>query len=182
MIFSDVMMDADAQLLGLGMTAWLRSQQWQRSCKWWKFFGGIGGQQEGENRRWVSVNNTPQKSNELIRKIAIFLRVPLPAFQGPSFWGPPAVRFRECNCFCWKGGRNRPHICTHSCMHIIDVSSWLLLAQEVQVNQTLFIGTLPKTNGWWRIPKMMGLGKPEKVTPFKTWAIFRYQFVRFLGW
>lgn len=30
MIFSDVIMDADAQLLGLGMTAWLRSQQWQR--------------------------------------------------------------------------------------------------------------------------------------------------------
>ena len=37
--------------------------------------------------------------NSLIRfstsiKKCNFLRVPLPAFQGSSFWGPPAVRFR----------------------------------------------------------------------------------------
>ena len=48
MIFSDVILDADAQLLGLGMTAWLRSQQWQRrsALEVMEIF-----QQEGEKGR-----------------------------------------------------------------------------------------------------------------------------------
>ena len=49
MIFSDVILDADAQLLGLGMTAWLRSQRWQRrsALEVMEIF-----QQEGEKGRW----------------------------------------------------------------------------------------------------------------------------------
>jgi len=48
MIFSDVILDADAQLLGLGMTAWLRSQRWQRrsALEVMEIF-----QQEGEKGR-----------------------------------------------------------------------------------------------------------------------------------
>ena len=38
---------------------------------------------------------TPQKSN-IDTKNCNSLRVPLPAFQGPSFWDPPAVSFQGC--------------------------------------------------------------------------------------
>ncbi len=38
---------------------------------------------------------TPQKSNELIPKIAIF-KGSRYLFQGPSFWSPPAVSFQGC--------------------------------------------------------------------------------------
>ncbi len=46
-----------------------------------------------ESQESLEKNPTPQKSK--IPKIAI-LKGSRYLFQGPSFWGPPAVSFREC--------------------------------------------------------------------------------------